>query len=82
MTERQRNPLGEFVCEFCESKFSLHSDREKHRARCPAAKARQYESSWTAVQKTLLKLLVDPVAPHDEAFRYGIGLHIEHSASV
>jgi hypothetical protein len=29
--------LGEFVCEFCESKFSLQSDREKHQRHCPAA---------------------------------------------
>jgi hypothetical protein len=29
--------IGEFVCEFCDSTFSLQSDREKHQGRCPVA---------------------------------------------
>jgi hypothetical protein len=27
-------PMGDYTCEFCDSKFSLHSDLENHRKHC------------------------------------------------
>jgi hypothetical protein len=27
-------PVGDYTCEFCDSKFSLHSDLENHRKHC------------------------------------------------